>query len=341
MFVTKQQLIEGPRDLRPHVVLLGAGASRAAFPGGDAGGRRVPLMTDLVEIVGLQPLVEEAGQEYAKETNFEAMYGRLAQEPAHLDLLREIERRVKAYFTALSLPSQATLYDRLLVSLRPTDAVFTFNWDPFLFDAYQRNRAAVPLPEIFFLHGNVRIGVCLTHEHWGARGERCPDCVKALTDIPLFYPIGRKDYSSDPYIRRNWEAAEALFAEAFTLTIFGYGAPASDEDAVKLLRLAWFELSNRKLEHIEIINKSLLYDQWSSFAPTSHYRVETNFEQSRLARWPRRSCESLVYPMTEGVPCEDFPLPATDNLGVLQEFAAHIARHENRERRLRETGSKL
>jgi hypothetical protein len=135
MFLTKQQLIEGARDLRPHVVLLGAGASRAAFPNGDAAGRRLPLMTDLVEIVGLQHLVEEAGREYANETNFEAIYGRLALEPSRSNLVREIERRIDAYFAALSLPSQATLYDRLLVSLRPTDAVFTFNWDPFLFDA--------------------------------------------------------------------------------------------------------------------------------------------------------------------------------------------------------------
>ena len=332
MFVTKQQLIESPRDLRPHVLLLGAGASRAAFQRGDAAGRRLPLMTDLIEVVGLQPLVEEAGRDYTKESNFEAIYGRLALEPACSNLLREIERRVDDYFAALSLPSHATLYDRLLVSLRPTDAVFTFNWDPFLFDAYQRNRVAVPLPEIFFLHGNVRIGACLTDDRWGARDEHCLDCFQTLSNVPLLYPIERKDYSSDPYIRRVWETAKVLFKEALTLTIFGYGAPTSDKDAVELIRLAWLARSNRTLEHIEIIDlaqQSSLHGRWSAFAPTLHYRVETKFEQSRLARWPRRSCESLVYPMMEGMPCEDFPLPATDSLGALQEFAAQIARHEN------------
>ncbi|TKB66208.1 MAG: hypothetical protein E8D52_17765 [Nitrospira sp.] len=336
MFVTSQQLIEGPRDLGPHVVLLGAGASRAAFPSGDAAGRRIPLMTDLVEIVGLQSLVEKAGRTYEKETNFEAIYGRLALERSPSKLIREIERCIDAYFAALSLPSQATLYDRLLVSLRPTDAVFTFNWDPFLFDAYQRNRVAVPLPEIFFLHGNVRIGMCLTNDRWGARGEHCPDCLKTLTEVPLLYPIERKDYSSSLYIRRSWDAAKALFAEAFTLTIFGYGAPASGKDAVELLRSAWLTRSNRKLEHIEIIDteqRSCLDDRWSAFAPTLHYTVETTFERSRLSRWPRRSCESLVYPMTEGLPCDDFPLPDTDSLNELQEFSAHIARYESHERK--------
>ena len=34
---------------RPHVVILGAGASLAAFPNGDANGIRLPLMLDFIE----------------------------------------------------------------------------------------------------------------------------------------------------------------------------------------------------------------------------------------------------------------------------------------------------
>ena len=34
----------------PHVVMLGAGASVAAFPNGDKNGRKVPLMKDLVGV---------------------------------------------------------------------------------------------------------------------------------------------------------------------------------------------------------------------------------------------------------------------------------------------------
>jgi len=49
-----------------------------------------------------------------------------------------------------------------LLSLRKKDAVCTFNWDPFLYDAWIRNRH-LDLPEIFFLHGNVRCGHCPTH----------------------------------------------------------------------------------------------------------------------------------------------------------------------------------
>ena len=247
--------------------------------------------------------------------------------------IRLIERCIDDYFGALSLPRHATIYDRLLVSLRPKDAIFTFNWDPFLFEAYQRNRNVVPLPEIFFLHGNVRIGACLEHDKWGARKERCPECRQPLAKVPLLYPIEQKDYSTDPYIRRSWQAAQSLFKDAFTLTIFGYGAPASDRDAVALLQSAWTGRSDRTFEHVEIIDiadDSCLYDRWSPFAPTHHYSITRSFEQSRLARWPRRSCEALVYPMTQGMPCEDFPLPTVDNLAGLHAFAIELAHYEDR-----------
>jgi len=331
---TKQNLIEEPFDehcRRPHVVLLGAGASLAAFPDGDASGYPLPLMDNLVETLGLQSLLKSTALEYEDQSNFEIMYSMLAPDPSNADLLCEIERRIETYFTGLLLPSHATMYDRLLLSLRPSDAVFTFNWDPFLFDAYQRNRQAVSLPGIFFLHGNVRIGACLNHDEWGARGGHCSECGNRLTNVPLLYPIEKKDYSKDPYIRRNWEAAETLLAEAFALTIFGYGAPTSDKDAVELLRLAWLERSDRTLEHVEIIDildSTTLYDRWSPFNQSKHHRVSNTFQQSRLSRWLRRSCESILYPMRYGVPCEDFPLPPGSSLVELQKFAADIAQYE-------------
>lgn len=289
-------------------------------------------MDDLVEILGLRALIDETGLEMGPQRNFEAIYSQLFSDSRYAHTLETIEQLTHEYFSNLSLPDRATIYDRILISLRPTDAVFTFNWDPFLFDAYQRNCGVVPLPEIFFLHGNVRIGVCLDHhDKWGARNLQCPICGRFLADVPLLYPIKKKDYSTNPYICRNWEAARILFSKAFTLTIFGYGAPASDEEAIKMLRLAWFAQSKRTLEHVEIIDNASqpeLYARWSPFTPSYHYRIKTTFEQSRIARWPRRSSESLFYPMTQGVPCEDFPLPSTNNVAELQRYAADIAQHE-------------
>jgi hypothetical protein len=332
MFMTAQQLLDAPRDMRPHVVLLGAGASRAAFPNGDATGKRLPVMDDFVDTLGLQPMIDETDLEVKGQKNFERIYSQIVEQPQHVHVAKAIEQRIDEYFSSMSLPGEATIYDRLLVSLRPTDAVTTFNWDPFLFDAYQRNRGAVPLPGIFFLHGNVRVGACLQHERWGPRSGRCPDCGHHFTQVPLLYPVKNKDYSRDLYIRRSWEAAKTLVREAFTMTIFGYGAPSSDEDAVELLRLAWFGRSQRTFEHVEIVDRacnSILHERWSPFTPTLHYHPVTAFELSRISHWPRRSCESLLYPMTQGMPCEDFPLPSTDNLEELQAYASEIAARES------------
>lgn len=60
----------------PHVTILGAGASLAALPDGDKNGRKLPLMNNLVEVVGLESLFEEYGLKYEGE-NFEATYDAL------------------------------------------------------------------------------------------------------------------------------------------------------------------------------------------------------------------------------------------------------------------------
>ena len=44
---------------RPHVVILGAGASVAAFPDGDKNGRKLPVMNDLVEKLDLDSALEK------------------------------------------------------------------------------------------------------------------------------------------------------------------------------------------------------------------------------------------------------------------------------------------
>ena len=328
--VTAQHLIENPHN-GSHIVLLGAGTSRAAFPNGDATGLKLPVMDDLVEILGLQPLIVKTGLDVGPEKNFELIYSQLASEHKHASIVEAIERRVDEYFSSLSLPDRATIYDCLLLSLRPTDAVLSFNWDPFLFDAYQRNREAVRLPMIFFLHGNVRIGACTDHDIWGARNTLCSNCSRFFTDVPLLYPIQKKNYSANRYTQASWEVAKTLLDEAFTLTIFGYGAPTSDVDAIELLKRAWLTTNSRNMERIEIIDiapQTLIHDRWSPFTPTLHYNVQTDFQESRIARWPRRTCESSFYPMTQGIPCEDFRLPNTDSLEELQTYAAVIAQHE-------------
>lgn len=324
----KEELIQNPNNHRPHVVLLGAGASRAAFPNGEATGKHLPLMDDFIKTLDLTSRLKDVTID--PEDNFETIYSSIKDE----NLRKTLEKQINNYFNTMELPLTATDYDRLLLSLRENDAVFTFNWDPFLFDAWARNHHVAKLPEIFFLHGNVRIGSCIKHQRWGRKYDICPTCSENFSEVPLLYPIEKKDYSenANEYINEAWKKAEYFFKNAFTITIFGYGAPSSDTDAVKLLHDAWYDGSSRKLEHIEIIDISdsnILHERWSSFTPTNHYQIRRNLSESRLAQWPRRTCESLFYPMTKGEPCEAFPLPSTDNLEQLHLYIKEISKYEH------------
>src|SRR6266851_6647718 len=56
--------IAHPRQVRPHLVVLGAGASRAAFPQGELSGRKRPLMVDFTQIVPLTPILDKSGLDW-------------------------------------------------------------------------------------------------------------------------------------------------------------------------------------------------------------------------------------------------------------------------------------
>ena len=287
-------------------------------------------MDDLVETLDLRPTIDRAGR--FENDNFEWIYSRMAADAQHDEARNEIERKVEDYFSSLYLPKEATIYDRILLSLRPGDAVFTFNWDPFLFDAYARNFGEIELPGIFFLHGNVRIGRCPRHkERWGQRHTTCPTCGEAFRNVPLFYPVENKNYSNDPYVSDSWDSARIFFREALVLTIFGYSAPGSDAAAVELLHSAWMKRSARRLEHVEIIDiapEENLRERWKKFTPTHHFRGRRNFDDSWMARWPRRSREAVFIPMSKGIPCPDFPLSGTKDLVELQAQVREIAKWE-------------
>lgn len=128
----------------PHVVILGAGASRAAFPSGDAKKRRLPLLFDLPDCLDLRTAITNAG--FPAGANFESIYDELATTGHNPSLQAEIESKVRGYFESLEMPDEPTLYDYLLLSLRETDLIATFNWDPFLARAFIRNRNVAAMP---------------------------------------------------------------------------------------------------------------------------------------------------------------------------------------------------
>ena len=70
--------------LNPHVVILGAGASLAACPDGDAYGNRLPVMTNLIETTGLSSLLNDR---HSNVDNFESFYSDLVASGKNEELI--------------------------------------------------------------------------------------------------------------------------------------------------------------------------------------------------------------------------------------------------------------
>lgn len=301
---------------RPHVVLLGAGASRAAFPRGERTGKRLPVMADFFEIAPVANALAAGGISYSGR-NFEDLYSELARDPAKQHVLELLERAVVEYFSLLALPDEPTLFDHLVLSLRPKDVIATFNWDPFLIQAARRNGHLGGVPRLLFLHGNVLDGYCEKDGVHGVRGARCSRCGQAFISGRLLYPIADKDYEGDPAIQSAWRAVKWAFENAFMVTIFGYGAPKSDRGAIDLLIEAWGGWNKRDMEQIEIIDirpADELLETWRPFVHTHHYDVHSSFDESWLANHPRRTGEAYKSQYLDAQFIENNPLPKAGNL---------------------------
>lgn len=280
---------------RPHVVLLGAGASRAAFPEGDKNGLKLPLMCDFVEVVGLAAVLEKFSVPHAGR-NFEEVFSNLYCQSQYQECLTRVEEIIHDYFARMVIPEPPTIYDHLILSLQPKDVVATFNWDPFLFQACARSAYIATPPRIIFLHGNVVIGFCEKHRTKGPVNGKCFKCGNVNTPSKLLYPIKQKNYTSSPFIHAEWQGLQSALSHAYVFTIFGYGAPASDVEAVKLLKQGWGMPERRELEQVEVIDlkpEDELRQTWDSFILEHHYDTESSFYSSWIARHPRRSCDAV------------------------------------------------
>lgn len=282
--------------MRAHTVILGAGATVAAIPNGDKYGKESSVMNGLIEKLHLVDLLDGISLKTSSD-NLEDIYSELYERPDCQAVVKALEDRIYDYFDSLELPDEPTVYDLLILSLTKKDAIATFNWDPLLLQAYVRcHRITSNLPAIFCLHGNVAMGVCLAHKEFGTKDARCPVCRKLLPPIKLLYPVKKKDYNSDWYIKNCWDAVEYMIENSYMLTIFGYSAPSSDFEAINLLKKAWGGLESRQLEEvsiIDIISREEVVDKWSDFIYSHHYRHTDNFFRSYLGMFPRRSCEMV------------------------------------------------
>lgn len=301
-----------------HIIILGAGASIASTTlDPEKNGKRLPSMNDLPSIVPMTDLMTFVPQEYYSD-NFETLYSNLYKADPANPVLEEMNRRVYEYFASLSLPDKPTIYDYLVMSLRSKDLIVTFNWDPFLYQAWCRNKGHGSAPMIRFLHGNVAVGYDEEDLRPGPAGWFRKDNEHYFKPTPLLYPTGQKNYEEDPFIRREWlRLREALHDKAtWRVTIFGYSAPVSDLAAMELMKQAWGTPEKRNLEQFELIDirpEEEVRCAWDSFIHTHHYDYCTSYFESSMAKCPRRTNESYFLRCFPNTPEEAFheecPIP--------------------------------
>jgi hypothetical protein len=315
----------------PQVVILGAGASKASFPNGDRNGIQLPLMNDFVETVGLADFLKSNKVEF-QGNNFEDLYDNLSLKFKGTPFLDEINERIHNYFAQLRLPDELTIYDKLVLSLRGKDIIATFNWDPFLALAYQRNCQFGELPNTVFLHGNVAIGICLKDKVKGYVWDTCPKCGKKFTPTKLLYPIKQKEYIKDPFIENEWNELEYFLGNAYFFTIFGYSAPNTDIEAINVMKNVYTKNKRRDIAEVEIIDikpRDELYKSWDDFIVRSHYGIMDDFKYSCISRHPRRSCEGLFMATMQNQPWEDNYSPDFNSLEKFHDWIRPLVEEEN------------
>jgi len=331
--VSRQQEVEDVFFERPHVVVLGAGASIAAVPH-DRNGRELPDMRGLASIEEVQRLFLSAGITDVAE-DFEASYARLREEGRYEEIGDRIDQIVRDYFAGVEIGDDPTIYDHLLLSLRSKDLIATFNWDPIIVQAEMRLRAmgATALPQVVFLHGNVAISVCMEDKTAGLTGERCRDCGKPLEPVPLLYPVTEKNYEADAFINYAWHTLRWGLKDTSIVTIFGYRAPGSDVAAIAEFKEAWGTPNERQFEQFEIIgrpgaDRGALRERWGDFIHTHHYEIWEDFFDSWIAHHPRRTGEAYYRQYIEANFIDVNPVPRGTDLRSTIEWYQGLMDHE-------------
>ncbi|WP_306253830.1 hypothetical protein [Parvularcula sp. IMCC14364] len=312
----------------PHVVILGAGASRACCLNGDKSGSKLPLMADYIDVLDLKEEVSNAG--FNVNENFEAIYSSAATK-GMIDFVEILERRTNEYFSTLELPEQATLYDYLILSLRPKDIIVTFNWDPLLPQAFKRWRHLGPvLPKLAFLHGNV--DVCVNTEKKQVRFcSDHPTNNDGFSKSKLLYPVLEKNYTDDPFISHEWQNATTHLRDAYLVTVIGYSAPMSDVEARSLLLEAWRKNPTQTLGEmflIDVRSEDEVRKDWDDFISGTHSSVSQKYDEGYLMRHPRRTCEAFAFATLQQTPWKEDRLSTGVPFSELEAWFAPLIEEE-------------
>jgi len=280
----------------PHVVIIGAGASKAACPT-DKNGNTVPLLRNIHEVLGLTDKLKSYGFSESELSNFELLFSNICGKSEYGGLQKELEGTVHNYFQKLIIRDDVTLYDYLVLSLTDKDAIISFNWDPFLIQAYRRNIDVGNLPQLIFPHGNVGVGICYDCKIKGYANSLCNNCFKPFSDMPLLFPVGRKNYYDNSIIENEWNIAKNYLSRAAGVTIFGYSAPETDVEAYQLLKSSYQKSRITTIAPLTIINLAENEQEqkakWQEIYDDRMLQYTDDFKNTILWESPRVSLETL------------------------------------------------
>lgn len=286
---------------RPHLVILGAGASKDSMPNGDAEGRPLPVMNEFISTLGLTDYIGRI-EGVPKTDNIEDVYSWLANQEQFAEERFVVENEIREYFSNITLPNTLTKYDLLVLSLRQKDCIATFNWDGLLVQAYQRmHKITSDLPQMVFLHGNVEVGYCPKCNTYGYWFAKCHKCGEQLREVPLLYPVKNKNYQKDEFISEQWKILDDYISKAALITIYGYSAPKTDIEAINIIKKAFARLGTpRYFDIVEIIehpkfDTKNISEAWLDLSEMArdHLELRRSVFDSYMFKNPRRSLEFL------------------------------------------------
>ena len=117
--MTREEGIETVYDGPSHVVILGAGASIAStIHNPEPSGKKLLSMDNFIDVVGLKRFWIR-WTAIARPGNFEEIYSCLYTKDPNSRTIQEVGQKVFDYFSDLRLPDTPTIYDYLLLALRP------------------------------------------------------------------------------------------------------------------------------------------------------------------------------------------------------------------------------
>mgnify|MGYP006968814759 CR=1 FL=1 len=183
------------------------------------------------------------------------------------------------------------------------------------------------------MHGNVVVGFNDKTQRFG-QIVKSTDYNTDFKPTKLLYPVEKKDYNTDPFIKGQWDYLLHYLDTAMLITIFGYSAPVTDIEARNLMSKVWGNPEkDRYMPEIEIINidtEEVVNETWRNFIFSHHFsHINSLFhEHSWLYNFPRRTGEMFDMRYIEGKFQEENRPPKFVTMNEMWEWYSELTKYE-------------